>query len=220
MESLELVRQRISAACARADRNPRDVTLVGASKTVEAPRLAQFFAAGLADFGENYLQEALAKIEYFRQHNLDATWHFIGALQSNKAREAVAHFDLIHSLDRLSLARALNKEARKINKIQRVLIQVNLGEEASKGGVLPAELKSLFEGVAKLEHLKVAGLMSLPPYHEDYEAMRGYHQRLRELLPNVSGEVLSMGMSGDFEVAIEQGAKIIRVGTALFGARR
>ena len=219
MQSLALIHQRIAAACARAGRDPRSITLVGASKTVAAPRLAEFFAAGLTDFGENYVQEGVAKIDHFREHELQANWHFIGALQSNKAREAVAHFDLIHSLDRISLAKALDKEARKLGKQQRVLIQVNLGEEESKAGVVPEELKALFAKVSQMDALKVEGLMSLPPHHDDAERMRGYHRRLRELLDSVEGETLSMGMSRDFEVAIEEGATIIRVGSALFGAR-
>ncbi len=219
MPPLDSVQQRLAAACARAGRDPQSVTLVGASKTVAAPRLAQFFAAGLADFGENYIQEGVAKVEYFREHNLSANWHFIGALQSNKAREAVASFDLIHSLDRLSLAKALDKEARKVDKIQRVLIQVNLGEEDSKAGVAPNDLSALFEKVVRMDNLKVEGLMSLPPNHDDVERMREYHRKLRELLPQVLGQTLSMGMSRDFEVAIEEGATIIRVGTLLFGER-
>lgn len=219
MESFDLIRQRINAACARCGRDPRDVTLVGASKTVEAARLEQFFRAGLTDFGENYIQEGVAKVEYFRARNLNANWHFIGALQSNKASQAVAHFDLIHSLDRVSLAKALDKAARKIGKVQRVLIQVNLGEESSKGGVSPSELAQLYKKIAPMDGLKIEGLMSLPPAQQDEKITRGYHRQLRQLLGMVAGETLSMGMSGDFEIAIEEGAKIIRVGTALFGGR-
>lgn len=219
MESLDLIRQRIQTSCARCGRDPRDVTLVGASKTVEAARLEEFFRAGLTNFGENYIQEGIAKVAYFRERDLNAAWHFIGALQSNKAREAVAHFDLIHSLDRISLARALDKAAHRIGKVQRVLIQVNLGEESSKGGVMPDALVDLSQQLAPMDGLKIEGLMSLPPAHQDAEVTRGYHRRLRQLLGNVSGETLSMGMSGDFEMAIEEGAKIIRVGTALFGRR-
>ena len=220
LDATGAVRQRIAAACARAGRDADSVQLIGASKTVEAARLARYFAAGLTTFGENYIQEATAKVRYFKQHNLKANWHFIGALQSNKAREAVAHFDLIHSLDRISLAKSLNKEAEKINKRQRVLIQVDLGDEASKGGVAPDELENLYRQIASMDSLRVEGLMSLPPYREDSTQMRDYHRQLRVLAQELELKELSMGMSGDFEVAIEEGATQIRVGTLLFGARR
>jgi pyridoxal phosphate enzyme (YggS family) len=219
--SLFAIQERIQSACAKAGREVSSVTLVGASKMVDAPRLAEFQSAGLRQFGENYIQEGIQKVEYFRAQNLQATWHFIGALQSNKAREAVEHFDLIHSVDRMSLARELNKEAGKIGKVQRVLLQVNVGEERSKAGVAPAELMVLWEAVGKLENLRVEGLMSLPPFQENAEDSRPFHQALRQLrdaCPLRAGQ-LSMGMSNDFEVAIEEGATLVRVGTALFGAR-
>ena len=220
MQSLQTIQQHIRAACARAGRDPQTVQLIGASKTVGAARLEPFFAAGLHNFGENYIQEGSAKVAWFGAHDLNAHWHFIGALQSNKAREAVAHFGLIHSLDRMSLARELDKEARKIGKVQRVLIQVNVGDEASKAGVNAEKLEELYEKIGQLENLTVEGLMSLPPYDEDAEKMRPYHRRLRELgLKLGVGPQLSMGMSRDYEVAIEEGATKIRIGTALFGAR-
>jgi pyridoxal phosphate enzyme (YggS family) len=224
MRSLELIRAQIVAACARADRNPDEITLVGASKTVEAARLQPFLEAGLTDFGENYIQEGVAKAGFFREHDLNATWHFIGALQSNKAREAVANFDCIHSVDRLSLARELDKEARKIGKIQRVLLQVNIGDESSKAGSAPDALPRLLEQCGALRNIKVEGLMSLPPYQENPENSRAYHRTLRELRDSVAScslplASLSMGMSRDFKVAIEEGATIVRIGTALFGTR-
>jgi hypothetical protein len=215
------IQSRIESAAARADRNSSSITLVGASKTVSAPRLATFFASGLHDFGENYIQEGIEKVRFFREHNLGATWHFIGALQSNKAREAVAHFELIHSVDRVSLARELDKEARKIGKTQRVLLQVNLAGESSKAGVLPGELPALFEAISRFENLQIEGLMSLPPFLENAEEMRPFHARLRALRDDLNANLhhLSMGMSSDFEVAIEEGASLVRVGTALFGSR-
>ncbi len=220
MQSLQTIQQRIDAACARANRDPQTVELTGASKTVEAPRLQPYCAAGLGNFGENYVQEGIAKVEWFDERGIEAHWHFIGALQSNKAREAVAHFELIHSLDRMSLARELNKEAGKIGKVQRVLIQVNVGDEASKGGIDSKKLEELYKKVGEMENLKIEGLMSLPPYQENAEKMRPYHRKLRELSVELGiGPQLSMGMSGDFEVAIEEGATKIRIGTALFGAR-
>lgn len=220
MQSLQTIQQRINAACARTGRDPQSVQLIGASKTVEAARLEAYFAAGLHNFGENYIQEGITKAEWFEEHNLNAQWDFIGALQSNKAREAVAHFELIHSLDRMSLAKELDKEARKISKIQRVLLQVNVGDEESKGGINPKKLEELFRNVSELGNLSVEGLMSLPPYEEDAGKIRPYHRRLRELGVELSiGPELSMGMSNDFEVAIEEGATKIRIGTALFGER-
>lgn len=221
---MRTVQTRLETACARAGRDAASVTLIGASKTVSAARLEAFFAAGVRDFGENYVQEGTQKVCHFREHGLAAQWHFIGALQSSKAREAVAHFDLIHSLDRFSLAKELDKEAQKIGKIQRVLIQVNLGNEPSKAGTLPDELSALFEAVSVLENLKIEGLMSLPPWQENPENSRRFHRRLRELRDALASgfsplATLSMGMSRDFEIAIEEGATMVRIGTALFGAR-
>ena len=218
------IQNRIEAACARCERQVSGVTLIGASKTVAAARLASFFVEGVKNFGENYIQEGVQKTEFFREKKWSATWHFIGALQSNKAREAVAHFDLIHSVDRLSLARELDKEARKIGKVQRILLQVNLENESSKAGVLPAQLGALCEAVSQLENLQVEGLMSLPPFGENAEDARKYHRALRESRDDLSPRfpflmALSMGMSNDFETAIEEGATYIRLGTALFGAR-
>ena len=224
MQSLELIRSQIEAACARAGRNPAEVTIVGASKTVEAARLEPFVRAGLTDFGENYIQEGARKVEFFREQKLNATWHFIGALQSNKAREAVAGFDLIHSVDRASLARELDKEARKIGKIQRVLLQVNVGDEDSKAGVSPAGLPALLATCDALANLRVEGLMSLPPYQDNPANSRPYHRQLCELRDSLASHLLplaclSMGMSRDYEVATEEGATLVRIGTALFGTR-
>ena len=223
-DSLRRTQNRIEAACALCGRDVSGVTLLGASKTVDAARLEAFFAGGLRDFGENYVQEGLNKVESFRAKNLGATWHFIGALQSNKAPMAVAHFDLVHSVDRMSLAKELHKEARKIGKVQRVLLQVNLENEDSKAGVSPGELGGLCDAVSTLENLKIEGLMSLPPFEINPEDSRPFHRALRELSESLrphfpSLQFLSMGMSNDFEVAIEEGATHIRVGTALFGAR-
>lgn len=224
MQSLDFIRAQIVAACARANRSPAQVVLVGASKTVEGARLEPFVRAGLADFGENYIQEGARKVEFFREQKLNATWHFIGALQSNKAREAVAGFDLIHSVDRLSLARELDKEARRIGKIQRVLLQVNIGDESNKAGVAPDALPALLEKCAAFANLRVEGLMSLPPYQDNPANSRAYHRQLRELRDSLASSLsplasLSMGMSRDYEVAIEEGASIVRIGTALFGTR-
>lgn len=224
MNSLHEVQSRIHSACARAKREVATVALLGASKSVETSRLESFYAAGLRCFGENYIQEGVQKVLRFEEKKLDVNWHFIGALQSNKAREAVAHFELIHSVDRLSLARELDKEAAKIGKVQRVLVQVNLENEASKAGVAPEKLAVLLQEIGALQNLQLEGLMSLPPFCEDAEAMRPFHRQLRQLRDSMAPAFptlahLSMGMSHDFEVAIEEGATLVRVGTALFGAR-
>lgn len=221
---MQTIQTRIETACFRAARDAASVTLIGASKSVSAARLETFFHAGLRDFGENYISEGIEKVRHFRERDLNANWHFIGALQSNKARHAVAHFDLIHSVDRLSLARELDKEARKVGKIQRVLIQVNLENETSKAGTLPDELPALLTEISHLENLRVEGLMSLPPFQENPENSRPFHRKLRELRDSLATRFsplasLSMGMSRDFEIAIEEGATMVRIGTALFGAR-
>jgi pyridoxal phosphate enzyme (YggS family) len=219
METPQILRRRIEIACQRANRSPDSVTLIGASKRVEAARLLSFVDEGIRDFGENYIQEGVEKVRFLRRTKTQSQWHFIGALQSNKAREAVRYFDLIHSVDRASLARELDKEARKIGKTQRVLLQVNVGDEASKAGVSIQNFQSLVDETANLPNLVVEGLMSLPPFFEDAELMRPFHRKLRELGERFPIPILSMGMSGDFEVAIEEGATHIRVGTALFGSR-
>ena len=224
MNSLDHIRAQIATTCQRCGRDPQEVILVGASKTHTAPELEPFFLAGLRDLGENYVQEGLPKIGFFTERGLHPTWHLIGALQSNKARDAVAHFDLIHSLDRLSLAKELDKEARKIGKVQRALIQVNVGHEDSKAGVAPDAVAALLEKCVGFSNLRVEGLMSLPPYSDDPQQTRPYHRQLRELRDRLKTtelplSLLSMGMSRDFEIAIEEGATHVRIGTALFGTR-
>jgi hypothetical protein len=220
--TLQEVRLRIEAACARANRPVSDVTLVGASKRIPAERLVPFFEAGLVDFGENYVQEGLGKIHDFEAAGLRANWHLIGALQTNKARDAVRHFGLIHSVDRPSLAEALDKAAANAGKVQDVLLQINLAGEESKAGCAPESAAELLEQIRAFPQLRCLGLMSLPPYLEEPEAMRPYHAQLRELRDKLapgSLPILSMGMSNDFEVAIEEGATHVRVGTRLFGGR-
>ncbi len=224
MHPLQLIQSQIESACARVNRSLDEVTLIGASKTRPFEELEPFFKAGVRDFGENYVQEGIPKIRAFEQHNLSATWHLIGSLQSNKAREAVANFDLIHSVDRVSLARELDKEARKIGKTQRVLVQVNVGEENSKAGIAPEQLVVLLEQLLFMQNLRVEGLMSLPPYSDNAEDSRTFHRQLRELRDQLRTQhpelnTLSMGMSRDFQIAIEEGATLIRIGTALFGTR-
>jgi pyridoxal phosphate enzyme (YggS family) len=224
-QSLLEVGQCIAAACQRAARDPAEVTLIGASKTVSAQRLGAFVDAGLRDLGENYMQEAIAKIDALGNA---VRWHFIGALQSNKADLAVRHCHLIHSVDRISLAKAIDKAARVQDKLQEVLLQANVGDEATKAGCRLSELPDLAAACGEMSCLRVRGLMCLPPYHEDAEQTRLYFRELKNAREGLlrDGVVeagafvhLSMGMSHDFEVAIEEGATLVRIGTRLFGRR-
>ncbi|MDP3181852.1 MAG: YggS family pyridoxal phosphate-dependent enzyme [Desulfobaccales bacterium] len=222
--NLEEVRRRIEVAARRAGRDPAAVRLVAVSKTVELDRIRQAVAAGQSIFGENYLQEAKAKVAALGP---EVSWHFVGHLQTRKARGAVELFDLIHSVDRLKLARALEEAAALQGKIQEVLVQVDLAGEETKSGAAPEEVGDLLKEISTLPHLKVTGLMTMPPWFTDPEAVRPYFQALRALrdrlrqLKVIESPLaeLSMGMSGDYEVAVEEGATLIRVGTAIFGSR-
>ena len=230
LANLQQLQKRIAQACARSERAAQSVILLGAAKTVEAARLETFIAAGLSDVGENYVQEGIAKKAALQSamQMLAVRWHFIGALQSKKAKIAVREFDFIHSVDRSSLAQALDKAAGEAGKVQDVLLQINIGAEASKAGCAPDELMELAAFCARLENVQVRGLMCLPPYNEEAEASRRYFRQMRELRDELQTQnwtgaekcvELSMGMSGNFEVAIEEGATIIRLGTVLFGHR-
>jgi pyridoxal phosphate enzyme (YggS family) len=218
------VMDAIAAAARRVGRDPANIRLVGAAKLVSVDRLRPIVAAGLAIIGENYLQEAKAKIAAL---DLPVSWHFIGHLQTNKAAAAVKLFDLIHSVDRPALAQALDRAADRLGKVQDILLEVNIAGEASKSGVAPEDAPSLLHTCAQLPHLRVRGLMTMPPWRPDPEDVRPYFRRLRELrdhlltfnLPGVALPELSMGMSDDFAVAIEEGATLVRIGTALFGPR-
>jgi pyridoxal phosphate enzyme (YggS family) len=220
-QNLELVKRRITAAALRAGRDPGAVRLVAVSKTMPVERLQEAVAAGQRLFGENYLQEARGKIAALPEA---VSWHFIGHLQSNKARGAVELFELIHGVDRLKLARALDAAAASLDKVQDILVQVNLAGEASKSGAAPETAPELLRQISRLSRLKVRGLMTMPPFLPP-EAVRPYFHALRELrehcrdLTGLPLPELSMGMSGDFEVAVEEGATLVRVGTAIFGSR-
>jgi pyridoxal phosphate enzyme (YggS family) len=221
---LAAIRDRIAAAAARAGRDPAAVRLVGASKTQPVERLREAYDAGLALFGENRVQEAQAKAPALPP---ELRWHLLGPLQSNKARAAVALFDLFHAVDRPKIARALDAEAAAQGRVARGLVEVNLGGEASKHGFDPATVADEIAPLAALPNLRLEGLMAIPPPGPTPEASRRHFRRLRELRdelaarPEWSGRLveLSMGMSDDFEVAIEEGATYVRVGTALFGPR-
>jgi len=223
---LRRVKDRIKAAALSAGRDPETVKLVAVSKTVPADRILAAIKAGATDLGENYVQEAREKIEALRGENI--SWHFIGHLQSNKAKYAVKLFDLIHSVDSLKLAKELNKRAGAPGKVQRILIQVNISGEESKSGIDAKRALELVHEVSLLENLAIHGLMTMPPYFNAPDRVRPYFRALRSLqvlirqeaIPNVDMTELSMGMTGDFEAAIQEGATLVRIGTAIFGERR
>jgi PLP dependent protein len=222
-ENLARIRERIARAAERAGRRADEITLVAVSKTFPAESARAAYDAGLREFGENRVQEFEAK--HAKVADLDATWHLIGHLQSNKAKRAAQLFNRVDSVDSLALAQKLDFAADDQEKRLSVLIEVHLGGESTKSGVTEADLPTLAENVSALTHLDFRGLMTVPPYSEDAEQVRPYFRKLRELREQLSHSlgkplpVLSMGMSHDFEVAIEEGATEIRVGTSLFGQR-
>jgi pyridoxal phosphate enzyme (YggS family) len=212
---------RIEEAARRARRDPGGIKLVAVSKTVEPARIKEAIEAGISVLGENYVQEARKKIEEIGR---GVTWHFIGHLQSNKAKSAIHLFDMIHSVDNLSLAKELNRRAEQEDRTVRALIEVNLAQEATKFGTDEEKLFDLARGMLQLNHLSLEGLMTMPPYFDDPERGRPYYVKLRELRERMVQEgipikELSMGMSNDFEIAIEEGATYVRIGTAIFGPR-
>ncbi|MEK6681542.1 MAG: YggS family pyridoxal phosphate-dependent enzyme [Nitrospirota bacterium] len=220
---------QIEVAAKRAGRDAREIKLIAVTKTVDSARVREAIDAGIKILGENRVQEAQKKVTSYelRVTSGKIEWHLIGHLQKNKAKYAVQLFDLIHSLDSAALAEELNRQAAKINKIQDVLIEVKLSEEEAKHGVLKDELMELLESTKDMKNLNIAGLMTMPPFSENPENARPYFKELRELRGKInelrvtSYELwdLSMGMSHDFEVAIEEGATMVRIGRAIFGER-
>jgi pyridoxal phosphate enzyme (YggS family) len=208
------VMDRIHDAAARCHRDPSSIRLIAVTKTVSAERVREAVEFGVRDAGENRLQEALAKQTALK--DLPLTWHFIGHLQTNKAKKVVESFDVVQSVDRMELARKLNENTQ--GRLA-VLIEVELGNEETKSGVASEDLPQLLEQVKACDRLDVQGLMAIPPYFENAEDSRPSFARLRELASTFGLRELSMGMSHDFEVAIEEGATMVRVGTALFGER-
>jgi pyridoxal phosphate enzyme (YggS family) len=224
-DNLLRVVERMDQSATKAGRDPGEVTLVAVSKTVEPARIREAVEAGVTILGENYIQEARGKIEEIGR---GVQWHMVGHLQSNKAKYAVTLFDCIHSVDSISLAREIDRRAAQKGRSLRVLVEVNLSGEATKFGIGPDDVLDLIRQGASLKNISIEGLMTMPPYFDDPEKARPYFIRLRELRDRIQGEgiegvkmgELSMGMSGDFEAAIEEGATMIRVGTAIFGERR
>ncbi len=221
-ENLLRVLERIEKAAQRVGRDPAEIKLVAVSKTVEPARIREAIEAGVSILGENYVQEANKKIEEIGR---PVAWHFIGHLQSNKAKYAVHLFDMIHSLDSASLAEELNRRAEQMDRRIKVLVEVNLSGEVTKFGTDEERVFHTARSILNLRYLSLEGLMTMPPYFESPEMSRPYYIQLRELKERMGKEGiplkdLSMGMSNDFEVAIEEGATFIRVGTAIFGQRK
>lgn len=246
-QRLEEINKEIQTTANACGRSADDITLVAVSKKKSVEVIREGIAAGVAVLGENYIQEAVEKIEAIGTGtgtdvdvDVDAgagsgsgsgadavSWHFIGHLQSNKAKFAVKYFDLIESVDRLKLAREIDKQAEKIGKKQKILMQINISEEASKSGASADDAIFLAKEIAALNHVSVQGLMGMPPFFDDPEGARPYFKALADIkkaiekegIPNISMDHLSMGMSGDFKVAIEEGSTMVRIGTAIFGSR-
>jgi pyridoxal phosphate enzyme (YggS family) len=223
-ENWSRLRDRAAAAAVRAGRTPEDVSILPVSKTFPASVVREAYNVGLRAFGENYVQEALAKMAELPD---DIEWHMVGHLQSNKARQVVGRFALIHSLDSLHLALELEKQASKHGVRQPVLLQVNIADEETKSGFEPAAVADAAGEIAELEHLEMRGLMTIGPLEAEPESVRWVFRELRELRDKVQAQLpglqlgeLSMGMTGDFETAIEEGATIIRIGRAIFGQRQ
>lgn len=223
-DNLNLVEERIKTACIKAGRKREEVTLIAVSKTKPVSAIEEVMQEGITHFGENKVQELASKYEVLDK-NLH--WHLIGHLQTNKVKYIVDKVVLIHSVDSLKLAEQINKEAAKKGIICDILIEVNVAKEESKYGVYEESLHDLIVEAAKLENIRVKGLMTIAPFVEEPEKNRMYFRKLRQLcvdiksknIDNVSMNILSMGMTGDYEVAIEEGATLIRVGTGIFGER-
>jgi PLP dependent protein len=223
---LKRIREKIAEAALRSGKNPEAIKIVGVTKTVSPESVEQAIKAGLKDLGGNYIQETLQTIQFLAPY--DISWHFIGRLQSNKAKQAVLHFDLIHSTDSEKLAVEIDRQAGLNGKIQHVLIQVKTGQEDTKSGIAPKDAPELVRRISRLENISVRGLMTIPPFFDSPERVRPFFRAMNDLKKriedmgtmHVSMETLSMGMTGDFEVAVEEGATLVRIGTAIFGERR
>lgn len=221
-ENIQAVKERIRKAADKAGKNDRDIKLVCVTKTATIQQIEEALAAGVTDIGESYVQDAEKK---FRSIEFRANWHLLGHLQTNKVKKAVRIFDFIHSVDSLKLAEEISKRSAGQRDPKRILIEVKTSEEATKTGVLPEQMLPLLEKISELPNVRVMGLMTIAPFSENPENSRPYFQRLKKLtllisvkrIKNVNMEYLSMGMSQDFEVAIDEGANMLRIGRAIFG---
>ncbi|MBQ7258271.1 MAG: YggS family pyridoxal phosphate-dependent enzyme [Abditibacteriota bacterium] len=216
--NLDYIKDEIILACDKCGRDPKEITLIGVSKTKPVSLINEAIDLGLTDIGENYVQEVLEKINSLKPVNL----HFIGHLQSNKAKQIVPHAHLIHSVDSLSLLKEIDKEALKNNKIQDILLEINISCEESKFGIKDCDIQEFLDKATSFKNIKIKGLMGMAPFLDNKEDTRPYFAKLRSLfdtLPEDMRIYLSMGMSGDFREAIYEGSNMIRIGTAIFGAR-
>ena len=222
-ENLAVVRERISQATQKSGREPDSARLIAVSKQISVDRIEEARTAGAVVFGENKIQEAIPKIEQMEAEGI--FWHFIGHLQKNKVKFLDERFDLIHSVNSLGLAEKIAKHCQSKNRVQRILLQVNVSGEAAKFGMEPKEIEKQMVGFSQLQGIQVEGLMTIPPFDSDAENTRRHFSRLRELRDQIEKQnglilrELSMGMSRDFEVALEEGATLVRVGTTIFGPR-
>ncbi|MGL6173238.1 MAG: YggS family pyridoxal phosphate-dependent enzyme [Cellulosilyticaceae bacterium] len=223
-EQLKAIQERIEKSALKAGRNPKEITLIAVSKTYPVSAIEQAIEAGSKDFGENRVQELVDKIEQVQE---DVKWHLIGHLQTNKVKYIIGKTSLIHSVDSIKLAQEIQRQSLKHDVISNILIEVNVAKEESKHGVYLEEVEALIREIANLSHVRVQGFMTVAPFVEDPEMNREVFQKLYKLsvdiqkqnIDNISTNILSMGMSNDFEVAIEEGATMVRVGTAIFGNR-
>jgi len=215
-QNIQNLQQRIARACEKAGRSPNEVTLVAVTKTVDASAIEAAFKAGITHFGESRVQEAKPKIEQLRNLKPGVTWHMVGHLQTNKAKTAAEIFDIIHSIDSLKLAETLNDSSPKRLPI---LVQVNVAAEATKSGLPLSEVDEAIKQIGRLPNLEIQGLMTIAPWVENTEEVRPVFRHLRQLRDALGLKHLSMGMSDDFEVAIEEGATLVRIGRAVFGER-
>lgn len=212
-DNLALVRQNITDTAVRSGRKAQDITLVCVTKEAAIEQIRQAIACGVSDIGENRVQDAVKKYDVLGRL---VKWHLIGHLQANKVKKAVEIFDLIHSVDSVNLAEAISKEAAKINKVQNILIQANISGEKTKFGIKPEETLSLINNILPLNNIKVLGLMTIAPLVSDPENARKYFRSLKELTDANNLDVLSMGMSNDYKIAIEEGATMVRIGSTIF----
>ncbi len=226
-ENLKVIRQRIKDACERVGRNPDEIEIIPVTKTVAPERMKEAIKLGFTSVGENRIQEAEEKIEQMKGNEFFPDWHFIGHLQSNKVKNVVQFASMIQSMDRVKIARRLNRELKKLDRTMDVLIQVNVSGEDSKYGIQPGKSASFIKEIANFERLNIKGLMTIGLFSDDWPKVRLGFRRLREIrdeiealgIENVSMRYLSMGMTNDFELAIEEGANMVRIGRALFGER-
>lgn len=223
-ENIEVIRQKIARAAERAGRDPKDVLLLAVTKTIDNERIREAVDAGLTELGENKVQEIMDKYDTLER---DVKWHMIGHLQTNKVKYIIDKVTLIHSVDSLKLAEEINKKAAKAGKVMDILVEINVADEESKFGITCDMAEDIIRNLSTMENIRVRGLMTVAPFVDDGEQNRPVFRRLKQLLvdinakklDNVNMDILSMGMTGDYEVAVEEGATIVRVGTGIFGPR-